>query len=611
MLRTRPRRSTFFAGRRRLQSDVVALARPEVTEKQCALLARELGQEAPPSPDLAVRFFELVIGAHAALLREAGFFFPEGAELIDVGDGSGLAVAIPKIPSGTDISAELFQRLIRLCLQSALQGTPASEWLGKLRQEVAKVPPPFLAAAHMVRAAYELGMPILEWHSVFVQVGYGKNAVALTGSITQETSSIGVHFAREKAKANMLLARAGFPIAEGGLVRDLADARAQAEALGYPVVVKPADKDGGDAVSSDIRDSAELEQAFERARAASRHVIVEKHIPGTDYRLLLYHDELLVALERTPGCVTGNGKDSVARLLERENREPHRLNGLLYPIEFDDEARLMLARQGLTADSVPAKGQFVSLRRAANHALGGRVRKIEDMHPDNVDLARRAMRLLRLDLAGLDLILPDATRSWREAGGAICEVNAQPYIGEVYIRDVYKDILQQLVPEGGRIPLVLVVGTLDAKTVAGLAAKVPGLAVIDADGARRDGHPLSVAGMAWPLACQAALYDNQTAAALCVLDPSGPVPPISPADRFSAAFVLDALRAGAETLLRRADTIYALDPPRRKGLKFKQLQKTELAKTLAAALAGKPIGPAAKPKPAPRGKAPPAPRKRR
>src|SRR5690606_21687408 len=103
------------------------------------------------------------------------------------------------------------------------------------------------------RAAYELEIPLLEMHGAFLQAGYGTNGVALSGSITEETSSIGVHFAREKSKANALLARAGFPIAEGGLVRDLAHAHQLAEALGYPVVVKPADRDGGMAVSSDIR----------------------------------------------------------------------------------------------------------------------------------------------------------------------------------------------------------------------------------------------------------------------------------------------------------------------------------------------------------------------
>jgi cyanophycin synthetase len=475
---------------------------------------------------------------------------------------------------------------------------------------------PLAAAALMARGAYELGMPVLVLHGAFLQAGYGASGVALTGSITENTSSIGVHLAREKSKANALLARAGFPIAEGGLVRDLAHARQRAETLGYPVVVKPADRDGGAAVSSDLRTPAELEQAFARARAASPRGMVEKHIDGTDHRLLLFGDELLVTIERTPGGVTGNGKDTVARLLDALNRDPKRGDGpnaLLHRIAFDDEARLLLRRQGLTPESVPEKDRFVPLRRAANHALGGMVRLVDEVHPDNVDLARRAMRLLRLDIAGLDLILPDVTRSWRETGGAICEVNAQPYIGEVIGRDYYKAILQKLVPSGGRIPLVLAVGAPEAKTLDKLA-QTPGLTIVDTAGARRAGRPLSAEGMPWPTACQAALYDRETTAALFVLDPGQPIPPLSPADRFTAALVLEPPPEGAEALLRRADTIHALDAAgpalRKAGLKFKTFQRTDVANVLATALSE--TNPRAATKaPARRGTAPPAPRKRR
>lgn len=610
MLRTRPQRSTFFAGTRRLQADLVAVPRPDLTEAQCAFLAAELERhgvlrEDVPAPESAAPFYALVAALHAALLREAGFFYPESAEPIAPNEGSGLAVAIPKIVSGTDLAAELFRRLAALCARSAQRGAPIAAWIDGLRREIAKVPQPFLAAVHMVRAAHALGLPILEWHSVFLQVGYGRCGVALTGSITENTSSIGVHFAREKSKANSLLARAGFPIAEGALVKDAAEARALAERIGYPVVVKPADRDGGNAVSSDIRNPAELEQAFARARAASPRVMVEKHIDGSDFRMLIYRDELLVTLERTPGGVTGNGRDTVARLLEAINAE--RQGTPILAIEFDDEAELMLRRQGLTAASVPDNGRFVPLRRAANHALGGSVRRRDDIHPDNVELARRAMRLLRLDLAGLDLILPDATRSWREAGGVICEVNAQPFVGEPVGRNYYEEILRQLVPDGGRIPLVLAIGGPDATTIAGLEAKLPGLAVIDGDGARRDGRPLSVAGLSWEQACQAALYDRETAAALCVLDSSRTLAGYSPADCFSAAFVLGELPDGAEHLLRRADELFALAPVNRKGLKFKTIQKADLAQTLAAKLSPAP----ATPEPARRGKAPPARRPRR
>jgi cyanophycin synthetase len=631
MLRRRSSRSAFFAGSGRLQAELIALPVLDITAEQCAFLGAELarngclaGADASPSADPVRQFCDLMIRAHAALLREAGFFLPENAELVAHGPDRGrFAIAVPKVLCASEVSAELMLHLVRVGLQTAQRAVPVEGWLGKLRKEIAKVPQPFLAAAHMARAAYELELPILEWHLVFLQAGHGRNAVALTGSISERTSSIGVHLAREKGKQNELLARAGFPVASGGPVTTLDEARKRVDKLGFPVVVKPADKDGGLAVTSDIRTAAEFEEAFARAKAASANLMVEKHIEGTDYRLLFHGDELLVALERTPGGVTGNGIDTVAQLLEELNSDPKRGDGpraLLHRIAFDDEARQTLRRQGLTADSVPAEGQFVALRRAANHALGGMVRLVDEIHPDNIDLARRAMRLLRLDIAGLDLILPDVTRSWREAGGAICEVNAQPYIGEVIGRDLYKAMLQKLVPNEGRIPLVLVVGALDPAAIARLETQVPDLAVIDGEGARREGRPLSVEGMSWPHACQAALYDQETAAALCVLDPAETIPVYSPTDRFSAAVVLEVPEGGISeplaALLRRAGKAIYASPeaaPALKKAKLKSmpLQAVELKRTLAALLAGKAMPAGAKPKPAPREKAPPARRKRR
>jgi cyanophycin synthetase len=201
------------------------------------------------------------------------------------------------------------------------------------------------------------------------------------------------------------------------------------------------------------------------------------------------------------------------------------------------------------------------LRRAANFALGGTVIRVEEeIHPDNLDLCCRAMRLLRLDLAGLDLLMPDITRSWREVGGVICEINAQPFIGSVLSRNVYAEILQQLVPGTGRIPLVLFVGELDHATTEALAARVPQLAVVDAQGARLNGHPLTASGAPWLNACEAALLDQQVGAALLVLPSAANAPVLSPVDRFSAAYLAagaiageEDLSAGLIALLRRAD----------------------------------------------------------
>jgi cyanophycin synthetase len=248
----------------------------------------------------------------------------------------------------------------------------------------------------------------------------------------------------------------------------------------------------------------------------------------------------------------------------------------------------------MTAQSVPAKGEFVQLRRAANRSRGGTTRVVEDeVHPANLDLARRAMRLLRLDFAGLDLILPDISRPWHEAGGVVCEVNAQPYASYPFKGDLFSSILEELVVGDGRIPLVLLVGELGEKEVDAIAAGIPRLAVVDGEGARLGGLPLSRPGIAWTQACQAALLDPQVAAALCILSPDVQRPVLSPVDRFSTGFVLAAevIEPPLAALLRRAGaklsaTAEAAPALKQAGLKPRKLEREKLVEELVAALSG-------------------------
>lgn len=557
----------FYVGSRRLPADLLDLSPPAMTASQCdALEARLAAQDLlAPEPagapdDPVLRFFDLVCGAHQRLLEQARFFVPDGIELIEYSSEQRLLrAAVPVVHFQPGLASALFRNLANGFARSAREDAPLDGWLAQLRGQLADRDRPSVNTFNFVGTAFELGLPVIELPMRQMQVGHGNRAAMLKGSITHVTSNIGVSVAKQKSVCNALLAQAGFPVAEGWQVPDFDQARRRAEELGYPVVVKPADLDGGEAVSCDIRSKEELEQGFRLARAASPNVMVEKHIVGRDFRLLFYKDELLARIERFPGGVIGNGVDSIAQLLERMNADPDRHRGrdaFRYPLDFDDEAQLMLRRRGMAAESIPADGEFVQLRRAANFALGGTVARIEeDIHPDNIDLCRRAMRLLRLDLAGLDLILPDIAQSWREGGGVICEVNAQPFIGTVLGRNMYIDIFQGLVTGDGRIPLVLALGPVDPATIEAAVARVPQLAVIDAQGARLGGHPLTRSTMSWVQACQAAVMDPQTAAALCILDPADPSAEFSPVDRFSAAFVLSA--GGAElpshlvALLRR------------------------------------------------------------
>lgn len=316
-----------------------------------------------------------------------------------------------------------------------------------------------------VRAAFDLGMPLTFLPGEVVQYGVGSRARWMDSSFTDVTPAVSAKLARNKFLASALLRQSGIPVPSHQRVVDVSEALRAAAELGYPVVVKPADLDGGVGVEAGLCSEEEVRQAFEAATQHSSHILVEKHVEGRDYRLTVFQGEVIWAIERVPAGVTGDGRHTVAQLVGMVNADPRRGSGQHAPlkrIELDEAAMALMDRGGLTADTVPAAGQFVRLRRAANVASGGTpVAVFDRIHPDNARLAVRAAEALRLDLAGIDMLIPDIAVSWRESGAAICEVNGQPNLGQTTAAHLYAPMLQQLVPGTGRIPVVVVLGASD------------------------------------------------------------------------------------------------------------------------------------------------------
>jgi cyanophycin synthetase len=331
--------------------------------------------------------------------------------------------------------------------------------------QIGRLAPAAANTPRFLRAAFEAGIPVTALGLDVFQYGQGSQAVWLDSSFTSQTSTIAAKLARSKPAAAARLRQAGLPVPAHHPVANLAEAVKAAQGLGYPVVVKPADLDGGNGVAAGLQTEAELRVAYETARALSPRVLVEKHVVGRDYRLTVLDGELLWAIERVPAGVTGDGVRSVAELVEQENADPRRGEGAhaaLKRLALDDDARQLLLRHGLTEHGVPAVGQFVALRRIANVATGGRPLAVNDtVHPDNAALAVRAAQALRLDLAGVDVLMPDIAQSWRVTGAAICEVNAQPQLGATTGPHLYGAILRRRLPGDGRVPVVVVLGQAD------------------------------------------------------------------------------------------------------------------------------------------------------
>ena len=109
---------------------------------------------------------------------------------------------------------------------------------------------------------------------------------------------------------------------------------------------------------------------------------------------------------------------------------------MLTRIKVDDAAVELVREQGYGMDDVPPEGTMVKLTLTGNMSTGGiSIDRTFEAHPDNVEIAEEAARVVGLDVAGIDFISPDIAEPVRETGGAICEVNAAPGLPDAHPPD--------------------------------------------------------------------------------------------------------------------------------------------------------------------------------
>ncbi|HWM89191.1 MAG TPA: cyanophycin synthetase [Thermoanaerobaculia bacterium] len=386
--------------------------------------------------------------------------------------------------------------------------------------------------AALVRAAEDRGIPWIRLNDrSLVQLGHGKYQRRIQASITSETRQIATEIASDKRLTHRILEDLGLPVPRQVIVDDVDEAVEEAGNIGFPVVVKPLDGNHGRGVAIDIKNPEQVRAAFEQAREHSGRVLIEACQPGNDYRILVVNGRVVAVAQRVPGHVTGDGRHTVAELVETVNLDPRRGVGhekVLTRIEIDAQARRCLEREGLSPGSVPEEGRNVWLRSTGNLSTGGTaIDRTEDTHEDNRLMAERAVQAIGLDVAGVDFLCPDITRSYKDVGGAIVEINAAPGFRmhvaptEGTPRDVAGPVIDMLFPEGTpcRIPIAAITGTNGKTTTTRMVGHILKLAghtvgMATTDGVYIDGA-LTVRGdMTGPWSSQLVLRDPRVDAAV-------------------------------------------------------------------------------------------------
>jgi cyanophycin synthetase len=324
----------------------------------------------------------------------------------------------------------------------------------------------------LLRTAYEREIPTFYlWDEGLMQYGYGRKQVRGIATTFDCDSHLDSDFTTNKEDCKRFLNTLGFPVPKGEVVFSRQEALTVAKRIGYPVAVKPVVGHKGIGVTAAVQDEDELEVAFDRAVQAIAEnepvrIIVEESISGADFRLLCVNGRFVAATERRPAFVTGDGDSTIFELIQRENRTAARIDTPTSPlgkIKLDDSMENYLEEQGLTLDSVLEENRTVYLRKVANLSAGGlSIDATPSIHPDNIILAQDVAQHFRLTCLGIDLITRDLSKSWKQGGLSIIEINAapgiymhlKPAIGERV--DVTSHILHTFFESGSaaRVPII-------------------------------------------------------------------------------------------------------------------------------------------------------------
>ncbi len=306
-----------------------------------------------------------------------------------------------------------------------------------------------------------------EW-GVASQVIYKNGVVRSVRMYSLDLNHIGSSdIAKDKDYAKFFMEKRGYPVAAGETFfekswakivksnRTILQAPKYAKKLGYPVIVKPNSKSQGAGVCL-VWNNQELGRALLAVFKSDNVAIVEKYLPGRDYRIVVLDKEIISAYERIPLSIVGDGKSSILDLLKKKNKL-FIISGRDTRINFKDKRIfLKLKRQGFFARTVLAKGEQVFLLDNANLSTGGDAVDVTNtIHPSFKKIAINLTRDMGLRIAGVDIMVRegDITEDAKKCPYYIIEINSAPGLDHYVttgkaqkkiVEDMYLKVLKAL-----------------------------------------------------------------------------------------------------------------------------------------------------------------------
>ncbi len=273
--------------------------------------------------------------------------------------------------------------------------------------------------------------------NLFYLHGHGKS-ILFKSTDFGENSSLGYKLADDKELAYTLLERHNFPTAKSvyfkrGELENLSSQQI-GRSLSFPVIIKPVSEWHGNGVMMNIFSYDELKEKLVFSFQTYDTLIVQEQISGDEVRVLVVKWEVILALNRVPAHIVGNGYDSIKDLVERENKN-NPLRWVWYEaplsyIKMDHETFSFMEKQWVSEHTIPDKGQVIQLRGNSNIWTWWTIKEVTNELCDTTkDMCIQISKIFGLEIAWIDILTTDVTVPLEQMWWVVLEVNATPGIG--------------------------------------------------------------------------------------------------------------------------------------------------------------------------------------
>ncbi len=286
----------------------------------------------------------------------------------------------------------------------------------------------------LIEAAKEKGytVEVISSTHPLLKISCGTQFTYIRKTMIWETRGITKYIAENKDLSYIFMGNLGFTVPKTITVKNVDQALAAAQSIGYPLVIKPNDSKGSQGVSilHQSNEEAFLE-AFELAYQVNfDHVLIQNFVKGKDYRVLMLDRKVAAVAHREPASIYGDGFHNIDLLIKLENNKPDRGDGrvaLLSKIKVTEDTTNHLAKQGLSLKYIPKAGEKIFLSEIGSMSAGGEsIDYTDDLPPENIRLFERMAEALDAPVLGLDIRSEDITKVLSPSDYCIIEINHSP-----------------------------------------------------------------------------------------------------------------------------------------------------------------------------------------